>query len=186
MKKTSPLHPVRSLLLLTTGLWLANVPAAAQSAPPLPAEILLAEIKTAPYADREALKAKLQAAETRFGDRIPEWEAMKNNLPEKQKMAADVNFKQLVRLREDLRHQIDGVQGAQAATWNSAKHTLEVSLQNTIQTFKQLQLQFEPAKAPVAAPAPLRAPTGPALLPAEILLAKIKSTPYADRAALKV
>ena len=149
MNKHPTIRPVLGLLLLAAGLFLANVTASAadagKSAPRnpdgtlmIPAETLLAEIKTTPYSGRSALKAKIQDAEARFSARLPEWEARKNNLPEK-----DGKKVYRVRMREVLRQKIDSVESAEEATWNSAKQDLYSSMLNTIQIFKKLQAQFD-------------------------------------------
>jgi hypothetical protein len=152
MKKSSP-HCYVFGLLLAGGLAILNFTTAVATAAPeaapagvagkLPAELLLAEIKATPYAGRAALKEKLKAAETRMDDRLPGWEAKKNALPEKERIAADGDFKQLVKQREVLRQKIDGVEYADEATWNSAKSELYVVLQNAITTYKKLQSQFD-------------------------------------------
>jgi len=108
----------------------------------IPAELLLDEIKQTPYADRAALRAKLSVAETRMDDQMPEWEARKNSLPEKERIAAEADFKQLKRSREILRQKIDGVDMASAETWNSAKTDLYVVLLDTVQTYKKLRARF--------------------------------------------
>lgn len=108
----------------------------------IPAELLLDEIKHTPYAERAALRAKLAESETRFADHLPEWEARKNSLPEKERVAAEADFKQLVRAREILRQKIDGVDIAAAETWESAKADLYVVLLDAVQTYKKLRARF--------------------------------------------
>jgi hypothetical protein len=108
----------------------------------IPAELLLVEIKQTAYAERAALRSKLAAAETRMDDQMPEWEARKNSLPEKERIAAEDDFKQLKRSRENLRQKIDGVEMASAETWNSAKEDLYVVLLEAVQTYKKLRARF--------------------------------------------
>ena len=108
----------------------------------IPAELLLDEIKQTPYAERAALRARLAESEKRMDDQMPEWEARKNSLPEKERIAAEDDFKQLKRSRENLRQKIDGVENASAETWNSAKADLHVVLLDTVQTYKKLRARF--------------------------------------------
>lgn len=108
----------------------------------IPAELLLEEIKQTPYAERAALRAKLAEAETQMDDRMPEWETRKNSLPEKERIAAESDFKQLKRSREVLRQKIDGVEMAAEETWNSAKADLYVVMLDAIQTYKKLRARF--------------------------------------------
>jgi len=140
-------------LFLAAGLLLAAVAVTAAeskaSAPlnqdgsvKIPAELLLDEIKQTPYADRAALRARLAESEKRMDDQMPEWEARKNSLPEKERIAAEADFKQLKQSREILRQKIDGVENASAETWNSAKADLHVVLLDTVQTYKKLRARF--------------------------------------------
>jgi hypothetical protein len=108
----------------------------------IPAELLLNEIKQTPYAERAALRAKLAESEARFADKLPEWEARKNSLPEKERIAAEGDFKRLVRDREILRQKIDGVENAQEETWESAKSDLYSVLQATVRSYKKLHARF--------------------------------------------
>jgi len=109
----------------------------------IPAELLLDKIKATPYAERAALRAELAAAEERFGDRLQEWERLKNSLPEKERNAAEADFKQLVRDRENLRQKIDGVENAGKETWESAKSDLHSVLQSAIRTYRKLSARFK-------------------------------------------
>jgi hypothetical protein len=135
-----------ALLLISGGLALgvrvaaAETPAAEKAK--RPAEILLGEIKATPYAARADLRRKLQEAEVRFANNLTEWNARKNNLPEKEKAAADVDLKQLVRLREVLKQQVDAVEFAEEATWTSAKYDLYVALQNALAIHQKLMARF--------------------------------------------
>ena len=142
-----------STLFLATSLLLGAAAApAAESTPPvqynqdgsvkIPAELLLEEIRETPYAERAALRARLAEAEARFNDRLSEWENQKNSLPEKERNAAEADFKQLVREREILRQKIDGVERADKETWNSAKADLYSVLQNAIRTYRKLHARF--------------------------------------------
>lgn len=108
------------------------------------AELLLDEIKRTPYAERAALRVRLAAGEARFADGLAEWEARKNSLPEKERIAAEADFKQLVRERDILRQKIDGVENAEKETWNSAKDDLYSVLANAIRTYKKLHARFQP------------------------------------------
>jgi hypothetical protein len=110
---------------------------------PLPAETLLAEIKATRYADRTALRTRLQNAERHFADKLNAWEAKKNALPEKERADADEVFKRLAAQREVLRQKIDGVEDAREETWKSATSELYVVLQNAISTYRQLQALFD-------------------------------------------
>ena len=146
--KTSP----RSLFLAAGLLLVAPAIAVAETkpVPPLnqdgtakiPAELLLEQIKETPYSERAALRARLAEAEARFADRLPEWNARKNSLPEKERNAADVDFKQLLREREVLRQKIDGVESAGKETWDSAKADLYSVLADAIRTYKKLSARF--------------------------------------------
>jgi hypothetical protein len=152
-KTIRPMTPSLRSLILVAGLLLGGLSVTAAEPKPsaplnqdgsvkIPAELLLDEIKQTPYAERAALRAKLAEAETRFADRMPEWEARKNSLPEKERNAAENDFKQLVRQREILRQKIDGVENAAAETWNSAKSDLYSVLQSAIRTYKKLLARF--------------------------------------------
>lgn len=107
-----------------------------------PAELLLDEIKRTPYSERATLRARLTVAEQRMDDRMPEWETRKNSLPEKERTAAEADFKQLKRSREILRQKIDGVDVSSEETWNSAKADLYVVLLDAVQTYKKLRARF--------------------------------------------
>jgi hypothetical protein len=145
--------PGHGLLLVVALFLLQLTPVAAQTkseAPRnpdgsvmLPGEILVGEIKAASWSDRSALRAKLQAAEASFNQRLPEWETKKNALPEKERIAAEADFKSLVRQRGILRQKIEAVDDATADTWNSAKSELTSVLQTTIQIFKKLSARFD-------------------------------------------
>lgn len=124
----------------------ATQPVATQTVsthPKTPAETLLTEIKGTPYSGRTALREKLKAAEALFSEKLPEWESRKDALPSEKKAEAETIFKQLVTDREVLRQKIDGVEDAQAETWNSAKSELYTALQNTISTYNRLKAIFE-------------------------------------------
>lgn len=108
----------------------------------LPAEHLLEQIRETPYEERAALRARLAEAEKSFDERLPQWENQKNSLPEKERNAAESDFKQLLREREILRQKIDGVERAEKETWNSAKADLYSVLQNAIRTYKKLHARF--------------------------------------------
>ena len=140
-------------LFLAAGLLLGAVAVTAAESKPsaplnqdgsvkIPAELLLDEIKQTPYAERAALRARLAESEKRMDDQMPEWEARKNSLPEKERIAAEADFKQLKQSREILRQKIDGVEHASAETWNSAKADLHVVLLDTVQTYKKLRARF--------------------------------------------
>lgn len=143
--KNQPLNLRVLRLLLAAGLSLlvGRSLLAAGLPPKLPSEILLAEIKPTPYAERAALRAKLADAETHFGDKLPEWEAKKNALPEKERAAADLTFKRLSAARVVLEQKIDAVDHADAITWESAKSDLYTLMQNTIAIYRTLQGQFD-------------------------------------------
>jgi hypothetical protein len=130
-----------ALLLLGSGLFLGS-PAVAEENTKTPAEVLLGEIKTTPYPARADLRRKLQEAEVRFATNMTEWNARKNQLPEKEKAAAAVDLKELARLRELLKQKVDSVEFAEEATWSSAKYDLYVALQNAIAVHKKLMARF--------------------------------------------
>jgi hypothetical protein len=145
--------PSSQILFLAAGLLLGALAVTAAEPKPsaplnqdgtakIPAELLLAEIKQTSYAERAALRAKLAEAEKQLDDRMPEWETRKNSLPEKERSAAEADFKQLVRAREVLRQKIDGVENAAEETWESAKGDLYVVLLDAVQTYKKLQARF--------------------------------------------
>jgi hypothetical protein len=140
-------------LFFAAGLLLGAVVAVAAESTPstpvdqdgsarIPAEMLLDEIKQTPYAGRAKLRERLNVAEKRMDDRMPEWEARKNSLPEKERIAAEMEFKQLKRSREVLRQKIDGVDFSSEETWNSAKGDLYVVLLDAVQTYKKLRARF--------------------------------------------
>jgi hypothetical protein len=109
----------------------------------IPAELLADQIKATPYEGRAELRAKLIEAEARFSDRLGEWENKKNSLPEKERNAAEADFKQLVRDREILRQKIDGVESAGKETWESAKSDLHTILLDAIRTYRKLSARFK-------------------------------------------
>src|SRR5688572_11775696 len=142
------------VLFLAAGLMLGAVvvvAAASNSSAPVdqdgsvrtPAELLLDEIKRTPYAERAKLRERLDVAERRMDDRMPEWEARKNALPEKERIAAEGEFTQLKRSREILRQKIEGVDLSSEETWNSAKADLYVVLLDAVQTYKKLRARFK-------------------------------------------
>jgi len=139
--KSPLLTGLATLLLLGGGLFSA-VRAAAEENTKTPAEVLLGEIKATPYPARAELRRKLQEAEGRFATSMIEWNARKNQLPEKEKAAAAADLKELARLRELLKQKVDAVEFAEEATWTSAKYDLYVSLQNTIAVSKKLMARF--------------------------------------------
>jgi len=153
MKSSSLIRGSVCLWMTAALLGLGWPASAAENLPPAPpaaapttlalAESLLAEIKATPYAGRAALRTRLATAETRFGDKLPEWAAKKNNLPEKERLAAGADFNQLVRMREVLRQKIDGVENAEEATWNSAKSDLYSMLKSTVDTYNKLKARFD-------------------------------------------
>ena len=148
-----PMTPYLKSLFLAAGMLLGALAVTAAEPKPsaplnqdgsvkIPAELLLDEIKQTPYAERATLRARLTDAEKRMDDLMPEWEARKNSLPEKERIAAEADFKQLKRSREILRQKIDGVDMAAEETWNSAKADLYVVLLDAVQTYKKLQARF--------------------------------------------
>jgi hypothetical protein len=130
-----------ALLLVAGGVFL-GARVTAEENTKTPAEVLLGEIKTTPYSARADLKEKLRQAELRIATNMTEWNARKNNLPEKEKAAADVDIKKLVQMREVLRQKIDAVDFAEEPTWSSAKYDLYIALQNAIAVHKKLMARF--------------------------------------------
>jgi hypothetical protein len=141
-----PLFFAAGLMLGAVAAWAAETKSSApvnqDGSAKIPAELLLEEIKHTPYAERSALRAKLAESEARFADRLPEWETRKNSLPEKERIAAEADFKQLVQAREILRQKIEGVELSSEETWNSAKADLYVVLLDAIHTYKKLRARF--------------------------------------------
>lgn len=101
------------------------------------------QIKEAPYKDRAALLTRLKTAETRFDEKLPEWESRKNALPEKERKEAEGYFKELVKQREILRQRIDALDTASAETWTSAKHDTRMALLNALGAYQNLRGRFE-------------------------------------------
>jgi hypothetical protein len=120
-----------------------NVPLNADGTPQIPAEILMGEVKATSFSDRAALQTKLKDAEVRFDTRLPEWEARKNGLPEKERTTAAADLKELKRMREVLRQKIDAVDFADAATWNSVKYELYAAMMDTISVYKKLRYRLD-------------------------------------------
>jgi hypothetical protein len=108
------------------------------------AQALADEIQETSYQDRSALLLKLQAAEMRFDEKLPEWETRKNSLPEKERKEAEVYFRKLVGEREILRQRMDTLDLATAETWVSAKHDLRLALLNALGAYQQLRERFDP------------------------------------------
>lgn len=139
-----------SFRLVALATVLALVPSApAETAPVVgtatekAAQEIADQIKDTPYKDRAALLTRLKTAETRFDEKLPEWESRKNALPEKERKAAEVYFQKLVEQRGILRQRIDALDTAPAETWTSAKHDTRIALLNALGAYQQLRGRFE-------------------------------------------
>jgi hypothetical protein len=109
----------------------------------IPVEILLTEIRKTPYSGSEGLRTKLKEAENRFADRLPEWEARKNALPEKQRLAVEAALKKLGARRELLRQKIDEIEAVSAEGWSTTRYNVFVAMLHATSTYKKLQYQLD-------------------------------------------
>ncbi len=138
---------IRSIALATM---LALAPSFSYAAVPVvgtatekAAQEIADQIKDTPYKDRADLINRLKVAETRFDEKLPEWESRKNALPEKERKAAEKYFQELVKQREILRQRLDLLDTASAETWVSTKHEVRIALLNALGAYQQLHARFD-------------------------------------------
>lgn len=142
MKSLPRLLALATVLALAPSVSAATVPVVG-TATEKAAQEIADQIKETPYKDRAALLTRLKTAETRFDEKLPEWESRKNALPEKERKEADVYFQKLVEQRGILRQRIDALDTASAETWISAKHDTRTALLNALGAYQQLRGRFE-------------------------------------------